>query len=982
LKAWAETYRDGILGKERIVVDYAMARPSASTKQDDFVGRMLWALSHESGLPAKRLADFDPVPPLDWLEAFSEDRYRHGDLARFGVPPRAEMADKLGFSLVRRPAPYSRAPWMMLASGGAMDSQWDDVMFHLARWLVRHLDDPVLILWLAQRGGQLHDRLSWLVEDRLDTFARLEREGNTVELARIRSQAPSAIPRPLLRVLWRLLLTARVKSPWRELDLYRWKDRLKRDGLTATLRFDLREVLTPKVALKKPFRWGEEDTETDTPERLKQIVDWELVLAADHVHSSLRDLADAEHWRSALPVLLDDFQQLLRDALDLLRELGEADDRSDRSHWDLPSISPHWQNRGFRDWVALIELLRDAWLAVRESDPARANRIAQAWFAVPYSTVKRLALFAASHDGCVASDHWVDWLVADKAWWLWSIDTMRETLRLFVLQGLHLTRQAQGRLEDAILAGPPRAMYRDDLELERWQYLLDREVWLHLAKLKSSGAELGRAATERLAALSDAHTGWQLASNERDEFSHWMSGTGAPDFEDSRDVDLAPRKRGELIAWLKRPPPSQRPFYEDTWREVCRAHLMNSAYALCDLAREGLWPTERWREALQAWSEKGRVLRSWRLIAPLIQTMPNEELKDVAHGVTSWLQAVSNSLDRHEDIFLDLSRRILTLPHRDGVDTDQPVTRAINHPVGHVTQALPNLWFKREPNDNDGLPTELEPLFTRLCDTDVAQFRHGRVLLASRLIALFRVDRPWAEAHLLPRFDWTIDADEARAAWEGFLWSPRLFRPLLIAFKAQFLDTANHCADLGEHAEQFAALLTYAALNPVDTYTAQDFQAALGALPQEGLRESAQALVQALEGAGEQREDYWTNRIQPFWQGIWPKSRQMASNGIAEILARLSIAARGKFPEALAVVFDWLQPIEHPHFVIHLLYESGLSGRFPEAALGILDAVIDDQPWAPRKLGQCLTAISQAAPALLGDSRYRRLAEYFKRRGV
>ena len=50
LKVWAETYRDGLLGKERIVVDYARARPSASTRQDDFVGRMLWALSHESGL--------------------------------------------------------------------------------------------------------------------------------------------------------------------------------------------------------------------------------------------------------------------------------------------------------------------------------------------------------------------------------------------------------------------------------------------------------------------------------------------------------------------------------------------------------------------------------------------------------------------------------------------------------------------------------------------------------------------------------------------------------------------------------------------------------------------------------------------------------------------------------------------------------------------------------------------------------------------
>ena len=169
----------------------------------------------------------------------------------------------------------------------------------------------------------------------------------------------------------------------------------------------------------------------------------------------------------------------------------------------------------------------------------------------------------------------------------------------------------------------------------------------------------------------------------------------------------------------------------------------------------------RWREALQAWSEEGRVLRSWRFIAPLVQTMPDEVLKEIAHSITWWLQAVSKYLDRHEDIFLDLCRRVLALPHQDGVDTDHPVTEAINHPVGHVTQALLNLWFKREPNDNDRLPAELEPFFNQLCDIGVAQFRHGRVLLASHLIALFRVDRPWTETHLLPLFDWTIDPVEA-----------------------------------------------------------------------------------------------------------------------------------------------------------------------------------------------------------------------------
>lgn len=986
LKAWAKTYRDGINGKESIVVDYAMARPSASTRQDDFVGRMLWALSHESGMPAKRLAEFDPVPSLDWLEAFSDSRYLHRDLNRFGVPPRADVDEKLQFSLIRRPAPYRHAPWMALVSHGAGGSDWDNVMFQLARWLVRHLNDPALLIWLAERGAQLHDRWTWLIEDKLDLFARLAREGKTTELDDIRINAPNAIPGPLMQTLWRLLLTGRIKSPSRDLDLYRWKDRLKREGLTASLRIELRELLSPKLTLKRPFRWGPEEGATDEPTRIRQLVNWELVLTADHVHTSIRDLSD-ERWQAALPLLLDDFQQLLRDAMDLLRELGDADDRNDRSHWDMPSISPHWQNRGFRDWVTLIELLRDAWLATRASDPDRARRTALSWFEIPYPTFKRLAFFAASQDDCIDSTKWVEWLVQDDGWWLWSIDTQRETMRLLVLQGAKLSPSGRASLEAAIMAGPPRRMYRAELEPDDWQSLVDDGIWLHLAKLRESGNQLGADASRRLDELATAEPRRRLASNERDEFSHWMSGTGDPDYESSRQVNVAPRKRAELVQWLKKPQPEGSSFYyEDTWADICRTRFFHSLLALCDLAQEAVWPAGRWRDALQAWSDESRILRSWRYAAPLVQNMPDAVIQDSAHSLTWWMDAASKVIDRHEAILLDLCRRVLALPlepstgmRENGEPIKDPVGEAINHPIGHVTQALLNLWFKREPNDNDSLPENIEPFFTQMCDIGIERFRHGRVLLASRLIALFRVDRPWTEKHLLPLFDWQGSRNEAKGAWEGFLWSPRLYRPLLIEFKSQFLATAQHYTELGEHGRQFAAFLTYAALDPVEGYTSADFRTAIGTLPQEGLYEVARALSQALEGAGEQREDYWKNRVRPFWQEVWPKSRDLASNSIAESLALMSIAADGEFPSALAAVADWLRPIEHPHSVVHHLHESGLSARFPEAALRLLDAILADQAWAPRELGQCLEAIANAMPSLRRDRRYQRLAEYARR---
>ncbi|WP_294106129.1 SIR2 family protein, partial [Thiolapillus sp.] len=271
LHAWADTYCDDIQGKERIVDNYALKNPSDSTPQNDFVGRMLWALSDKSGLPAKRFADFNPVPSLDWLlEAFSDEHFQHSDLAR---------------------------------------------------WLRRYLNDPRLIIWIAQREGPLPSQWVLKTREALHDFASLERDGKTAVLDEIRSRSPKAIPGPLMRTLWRLLLSGRVKSSGRDSDpnsdlcsnLKRWKEDLKQEGVTATLRWELREMLAPQVVLKKPFFSDNEAENIDEPTQISQLMemDWELALTTDHLHLALHEIAD-EHWTSALPLLLEDFQQLLR----------------------------------------------------------------------------------------------------------------------------------------------------------------------------------------------------------------------------------------------------------------------------------------------------------------------------------------------------------------------------------------------------------------------------------------------------------------------------------------------------------------------------------------------------------------------------------------------------------------------------------------------------------------------------------------------
>lgn len=981
LKTWAEIYRDGVQGKERIVIDYAITQPSFSTQQDNFIGRMLWALSDQSGMPAKRFAEHDPVPSIKWLEILNDNCFCTDDLVQFGILHHREQDKNVEFSLLRRPANQTKASWMSLVSSENNTCQLDDVMLQLGHWLIRHLNEPELVLWVAKYGGRLHDQFAHLIEEQLNKLARLEREKNVTELDRIRGNAPNAIPNRWMRTLWRLILSGLIKSHWYSNDLFRWKNHLERDGFTVMLRLELRKILAPKIILNKPYKWDVFETEAEKIQKPKQLVDYELTLTADHVTSTLESLKQSEIWLNIFPELIDEFQQLLLDTLDISRELGKADILQDGSYHHLPSISPHWQNRGFHDWVALIELVRDAWIAIYKTNLRRAMIIVQNWLALPYPTFRRLVFFAATYQDIASDGKWVSWLLENDGLWLWSVEVQRETLRLLVLQGNKLSDAPRKKLEAAILSGPPRDMFVDNIDSKEWQRIVDKETWLRLAKLNSSGCQLTNNARTQLSKLSKKYPNWKLANNEQDEFPFWICGTGDPDFEEQKVLDRAPCKRSDLVKWLESEKTSHF-FYEDNWSEICRSCFSVSACALIELARKNKWPVGYWRSALHTWSnEKELTQRSWRYIAPTLKNIPDNELLDVVKSVAWWLEVSAKSLKQHEEIFLVLCKRILGLQYQDSIDKERITMQAINHPVGQVTQALLRFWLRRKPNDNDGLPNDMKPLFSSLFNKKHIHYRYARVILASNLITLFRVDEEWTNEFLLPCFNWEVNTEEALAVWEGFLWSPRLYKPLLSAFKAQFLETAKHYSELdGDYGRQYSTFLTYIALEDADTlFTQAELQTTFMDLPTKGLEESASAMTNALNSAGEQRENYWKNRIEPFWKKIWPKFQSSTALSIAKPLARLVIAAGNKFPEAMDVIQYWLQSIEHPHYVVNLLQQSNLCKQFPEDALNYLDKIMSYNFYPPEELKQCLEDIKMAWSGAQTDLRYIKMTNYLQK---
>lgn len=177
--------------------------------------------------------------------------------------------------------------------------------------------------------------------------------------------------------------------------------------------------------------------------------------------------------------------------------------------------------------------------------------------------------------------------------------------------------------------------------------------------------------------------------------------------------------------------------------------------------------------------------------------------------------------------------------------------------------------------------------------------------------------------------------------------------------------------------------MTFAALDPSDIFTTEELTNATRNLPPAGLHSAAEALSRALEGAQAQRGEYWHNRLLPYLQNIWPKSRDLITPEISESLARLCVVAGEVFPDALKELQYWLQPLQHANFIVHLLHKEKLCEQFPSDALMFLDAVVgNDIQWFSKKLRQCLDDIEQANQHLVNDARFIRLAELVARSGL
>jgi hypothetical protein len=827
--------------------------------------------------------------------------------------------------------------------------------------VIRHLDKTELLNWALRAGSSLHPEFRDALRRHLEKLPTLA---------------------PGLARIWNILASeTALHGTGRGHHLFQIQTRLTQGDWNALLKFELVDAFTPVLTLRPavlPIMFPDELLDGA---RVDHFAEVEVVPRCGDHSTLLRQAIDSSPDSARiLRDLADDATGLLKRAMELFEIVERADARSDGSYSDQPSISPHEQNSALRDWTALIDLVRDAWRERLVVNRDGARRLADRWRTIGYPVFRRLTFYAMAESDLYTVEECLACLLEDDGWWLWSIYVYREKFRLLSSLWPNLSSEGADRLVNVILAGPPRSMFRDDLTEVDFRRISDREVWLHLSKLRQWGRELPRVGAEHFETLSAQYPQWRLREGDRDEFTLWMEGGfGEPPVENLDE--FLTMLDDAVLARLAHESSEGNKNDVARWRRVVAEQPIRASQLLTALAKSGHWPEDLWEATLEGFAAQKRSAQAWPELVAALLAAPEALFRQLLGTLTWLIREVSQSLapDDESPLWQVWAR---LQPHAfrdDGDEPTDPVFSALNTPAGHLVQALLDRLAVRRPPTAEDVPEETWRRLTALTEGASRSFRLARILLASRLAWFHTANPAWTEQHLLPYFDWDGNP-EAPAVWQGYLWQARVTPELWAQIKGNFLKALGNKERLGQFEEQISRLFAFICIDQPGWATEEEARTALRTTDAKGRAAVARIVWKRLEGAGEKGESMWNELVGPWLERTWPKDRGLIDADSSLNLAMAVTHVGEAFAEAVASIAPFLTGSDHHSLLVERLLATDYPERHTVATLRLADLIVDiGYRWPDPKLRKLLTRIQQKQPELANEPGFRRLDEYLRR---
>jgi len=983
LQAWA-TRADDPDEWRRMVLLRATVDPKTLTPHER--GQVVSLARTTEG--AKLFANSAAVPPAEWICVFDKlvrngepresarDQGRIDPAALYGLdddPPRTKDANNPnahpGIDVLSvSPSDERLAQYSRLAGGDRRGAPpISPRLFYIVRWFRKVLDQPAAPWWLAGYNS-VHQTLVEQIEWQLsDSDAQFD-TGN--------------------RQIWDLLLQRLSSAPFPQDNQYHVRAKIKKHGWSLRTHYEFEAAIQPFLKVRRPL-----SASTAPPTRqhgtisASEIVHFEvefpaqglheLEIPAEHLYRCFRsvrrglergaELLDAiqtRHWHTA------NFDE---------------DYRPGTRHLRAPDLYLHWAKRLFTE------------LSIQNPDLARSdfNR----WPANEIYFFDKLRIYVLMNVSLFAGNEVAECLLDLSDEGFWDGYHRRELLHTLRARWSEIHCEDRKKLEDRIVKG--KATANRGIDADEARRHRNSEAASILGWLQANDCELSNPTVKLLPKLQSANPEWN---------AHWAA--SADESLDARAGYVAVRTDPTRI--IDAPIPqiievanqhSTRPFMEFTeyrpFSGLVMQHPQRALAALAYQGRQGNFPTEYWRTALDEWPAE-LPQRLQRLFAHRVTRLPKDLIVALRFSVTRWMEKHLPSMAREFPVeALGIWDIVVGGLCAGGEEASQSglgevsvggksinrsrrtYDHAINSPIGAMADALFRILDDRKLTANSGIPNDIRPRLERLFTSPGEGADHAICQTTIRLGWLFYLDPNWVALKLVPTF--SIEDKLAEPAWNGYLHSSQLsVSELFSLLKPHFLRVFEIVTDWQwdnqpiSQLSEFLVIACYWNLRTGRYVSYAEARRMLQRLSDEGRSHAIWLL-----GSIVRDRRAWKAFGRPFIERAWPRETRLQTESSSRQFAAIAEDSGNNFPDVVRTICPLLVPSSQLDLFVYKTGEkegdhqesaADLPRKFPAAMLVLLDRLVPDDPnLAPFDLGSLVNTIAVSDPGLRQDPRWRRL---------
>jgi hypothetical protein len=664
----------------------------------------------------------------------------------------------------------------------------------------------------------------------------------------------------------------------------------------------------------------------------------------------------------------------------------EPDDRPGDRYFDEDGIAEHFL------WaVSLFDRLA-------ENYPIIAKRESDTWPDPDVYFFDKLRIHAWRKSDLFSGDVVANGIMNLPEESFWNPCLARELLHLLRDRWADLSCEARSRLEGRILSG------RTKHEFESPDEYADHKAYIAgswFGWLERNECRLSQTAQDTITTFR-SRPGWQ--QEWEDDADRDMDGR-SDSIERRRDPgNLTSVRLGEILSQAEQQSGRDHDSFVEyaPFDGLVRENPFRALSALSLEARRGSYPLPYWTRLLAEWPDGTSERLRW-LLGHRIARLPNQELCELRHFVTAWINKHLATLEEaYSNDFWPIWDAVFeglmsggadaTKSDRDtvrvGGEIKQQSRRTLNHalssPIGKMVEALFSSLGKRQLQIGEGLPTSATQRLERAMNAVGEGSDHAVSIIARKLNWLYQVDPNWVRGVLLPVFN--LSSPQSVAAWSSFLLNVNVPQSveLFDLIKPDFLSLINQGKDwmveagLDQQAAKFLIIATFRNRYDRRYLTSAECRTALQAMNDAGRHAALWTFDHIVSKQGA-----WSSFGKRFFREIWPQEARFQTSGTSDAMIRIAENNPDKFPEIVKAIRDYLRPSEHPDMFLlgagHKPDEDGqatLAERWPRQILDIADRIIPkDSQHVPHGLAGLLEKIVESDPAARKQHSWRRLHE-------